>query len=126
MALAGGVNLILTPHMYQVECQSQMLSADGLCKTFDERADGFVRGEGVGIVVLKRLDDALKSKDHILGVIKGSATGHDGASSGYSVPNGESQKAVFRSALQDANLKLTILMYWKRMAQALRWVIPLS
>ena len=104
LAMAAGVNLILSPRSYEVECRAKMLSPDGQCKTFDESANGFARGEGVGVVILKRLEDALKDGDSILAVIRGSATNHDGATSGYSVPNGQSQQAVIKDALQDARV----------------------
>ena len=87
-----------------MSCKGGILSPDGLCKTFDESANGYVRGEGVGVVVLKRLQDALESGDHVLGVIKGSASNHGGASSGYSVPNGRAQEALYKQALNQARL----------------------
>ena len=75
------------------------MSPTGRCRSFDAAADGFVRGEGAGVVVLKRLSDALADRDEILAVIRGSAVNHDGRSSGLTVPNGESQQAVIREAL---------------------------
>ena len=87
MALAGGVNLMLSPLPTIFFCKTRALSPDGRCKTFDASADGYSRGEGCGVVVLKRLSDALRDKDNILALIRGSAVNHDGPSSGLTVPN---------------------------------------
>ncbi|OLP20308.1 hypothetical protein BST81_00795 [Leptolyngbya sp. 'hensonii'] len=105
MALAGGVNLILRPDLGVTFSKAQMLSPDGRCKTFDARADGYVRSEGCGMVVLKRLSDAIADRDQILALIRGSAINHDGRSSGITAPNGPSQTAVIRAALADGHLK---------------------
>jgi acyl transferase domain-containing protein len=86
-------------------CQAKMLSPDGHCKTFDAKADGYARGEGAGLVILKRLSDAIKAGDTILAVIKASSINQDGASSGLTVPNGEAQKALIRGALAKADLQ---------------------
>jgi acyl transferase domain-containing protein/NADPH:quinone reductase-like Zn-dependent oxidoreductase len=99
MALAGGVHLILLPDNSICYSRARMLAADGRCKTFDAAADGFVEGEGCGIVVLKRLSDAIADRDQIVAVIKGSAVNQDGPSGGLTVPNGPSQEAVIRDAL---------------------------
>jgi len=104
MALAGGVNVILTPEVTIALSKSHMMAPDGRCKTFDSRADGFVRGEGCGIVVLKRLQDALAGGDNILGLIRGSAVNQDGRSSGLTAPNGKAQEAVIRQALGNAGV----------------------
>ena len=104
MALAGGVNLILSPDLTVYLCGVRALSPDGRCKTFDAAADGYGRGEGAGLVVLKRLDAALAAGDRVLAVIRGSAINHDGASSGLTVPNLEAQKAVIRAALAQAGV----------------------
>src|SRR5262249_19653755 len=100
LALAGGVNLLLTPHHSVMQSRAHMLSPDGRCKTFDAAADGMSRGEGCGIVVLKRLADAVAEGDSILAVIRGSAVNHDGRSSGLTVPNGRAQEHVIRQALE--------------------------
>jgi len=105
LALAGGVNLILLPDNSISFSKLRMLSADGHCKTFDARADGFGDGEGCGMVVLKRLKDAIADRDQILAVIRGSAINQDGASSGLTAPNGPSQEAVIRAALQNGDLE---------------------
>jgi len=104
MALAGGVNLILHPEMHIGFSKLQAISPDGRCKTFDASANGYVRGEGCGMVVLKRLEDAKKDGDQILGVIKGSAINQDGKTNGLAAPNGNAQQAVIREALKNANL----------------------
>jgi acyl transferase domain-containing protein/NADPH:quinone reductase-like Zn-dependent oxidoreductase len=99
MALAGGVNVILSPEIGIAFSKSGMMAADGRCKAFDSRADGFVRGEGCGVVVLKRLSDALTDGDRILALIRGSAVNQDGRSSGLTVPNLSAQQSVIRQAL---------------------------
>ncbi len=104
LALAGGVNLILTPDATIALSKNRMMAADGHCKTFDASADGYVRGEGCGMVVLKRLSDALADGDSILAVIRGSAVNQDGASSGLTAPNGPAQEAVIREAMANAGI----------------------
>lgn len=105
MALAGGVNLMLTPDAYLALSQIQALSPDGRCKTFDASADGYGRGEGCGVVVLKRLSDAVAAGDRIRAIIRGSAVNQDGASSGLTVPNGLAQEALIRQALSIAKVR---------------------
>jgi len=102
LALAGGVSLILAPEGTVSMSKSHALSPDGYCKTFDASANGYARGEGSGVVVLKRLSDALADGDNILALIRGSAINHDGRSSGLTVPNGQAQQAVIKAALADA------------------------
>ncbi|WP_336779438.1 condensation domain-containing protein [Paenibacillus illinoisensis] len=104
MALAGGVNLILAPFGSVIASSLQALSPDGRCKTFDASANGFVRGEGCGMVVLKRLSDAVADHDPILAVIRGSAVNQDGRSTNLTAPNGLAQQAVIRQALNQAGL----------------------
>ncbi len=104
LALAGGVNAILTPDAFVCFSKWGMMAPDGRCKTFDAHADGFVRAEGCGIIVLKRLSDAVANDDNILAVIRGSAVNQDGRSSGLTVPNGLAQQAVIRRALANAGL----------------------
>ena len=94
MAIAGGVAVTNTPEFYIMASQAGMLSPQGKCRAFDSAADGFVPGEGVGVVILKRLDAALKDGDHIYGVISGSAINQDGKSNGITSPNGPSQTAL--------------------------------
>ena len=97
MALAGGVFLQATPGFYQVANRAGMLSPDGKCYSFDSRANGFVPGEGVGVVVLKRLRDAVADGDTIHGVIAGSGINQDGASNGLIAPNGRAQERLERA-----------------------------
>ncbi len=104
LAIAGGVNLILTPQLTIGFSQARMMAADGRCKTFDAEADGYVRGEGCGMVVLKRLSEAQRDGDPILAVIQGSAVNQDGLSNGLTAPNGTAQQAVIRQALQQAGV----------------------
>ena len=105
LALAGGVNLTLAPFGAQTLGRMQMLAPDGRCKAFDARADGFVRGEGCGILVLKRLSDAVRQGDDIRAVIRGSAVGQDGHSAGLTAPSRPAQEAVIRAALTNAGLR---------------------
>ena len=102
LALAGGVHLCLSPEAEITMSKARMLAADGKCKTFDASADGFVEGEGCGIVVLKRLSEAVADGDRIIAVIRGSGVNQDGPSSGLTVPNGPAQEAVIRAALDMA------------------------
>jgi acyl transferase domain-containing protein len=111
MALAGGVNHLLMPDMSINFSKAQMLAPDGRCKSFDARANGYVRAEGCGIVVLKRLSDALSANDPILAVIRGSAVNQDGRSSGLTVPNGPAQQMVIREALKNAGLQPSQVSY---------------
>ncbi len=111
LALAGGVNLLLSPQIALSVSKVVPMAADGRCKTFDARADGIVRGEGCGIVVLKRLSDALADGDNIIAVIKGSATNQDGHSNGFTAPNGAAQQAVIRQALQNSGVTPADISY---------------
>ncbi|PCI41084.1 MAG: hypothetical protein COB51_14325, partial [Moraxellaceae bacterium] len=104
MALAGGVNLLLAPQMSIALSQAGMLAADGRCKTFDASANGYVRGEGCGLLVLKRLDHANRDGDKVLAVIRGSAVNQDGRSNGLTAPNGLAQQRVVSAALAAANV----------------------
>ena len=104
-ALAGGINLILSPEIHVTLSKAKMMAPDGRCKAFDAAADGFVRSEGSGMVVLKRLDDAVRDGDRIHAVIRGSACNQDGRSSGLSAPNGPSQTAVVKAAWSAAGIK---------------------
>lgn len=101
-ALAGGVNLILSPKGHIGFSQLGAIAEDGRCKTFSDNANGFGRGEGGGIVVLRRFKDAIDDGNRILGVISGSASNHDGQSNGYTAPNQISQESVIKKALKKA------------------------
>ncbi|MCX6050466.1 MAG: beta-ketoacyl synthase N-terminal-like domain-containing protein, partial [Chloroflexi bacterium] len=111
LALAGGINLILHPAANIMLSGLRAISPDGRCKTFDASADGYGRGEGCGMVVLKRLSDALAAGDTILGVIRGSAVNHDGPSAGLTVPNGAAQEKLLRRALAAAEVSPDAIDY---------------
>jgi acyl transferase domain-containing protein/acyl carrier protein len=111
LALAGGVNAILTPDTNVMLSRGRMIAPDGHCKTFDAAADGYGRGEGCGVVVLKRLSDALSAGDRILAVLRGSAINQDGRSSGLTAPNGPAQEAVIRDALARAAVEPADVIY---------------
>lgn len=104
-AVAGGVNLIFSPKGHVGLTRLQALAPDGRCKTFDDAANGYVRSEGCGIVVLKRYEDAVRDGDRIYATIVGSAINHDGKSSGLTVPNGVAQQRLLQDALGQAKLR---------------------
>ena len=104
-ALAGGVSLMLAPDSTIMFSRSGLLAKDGRCKTFDAGADGYARGEGCGVVLLKRLSDALVDGDRVMAVIRGSAVNQDGRSGGITAPNGLAQQAVIREALAAAHIE---------------------
>ncbi len=104
LALAGGVNLFLHPSSYVILCGQQMLSPDGQCKSFGEGGNGFVPGEGVGAVLLKRLSQAERDGDHIYGVVRGTSVNHGGRTSGYTVPNPNAQTELVKTALSRAEV----------------------
>ena len=104
MALAGGVNIVISPSITMSLCKAGMMAPDGRCKAFDSRADGYVRSEGAGLVLLKPLSKALADGNPIYAVIRGSASNHDGRSSALSAPNGEAQQRVVMAACQNAGV----------------------
>ena len=104
LALTGGINLILAPFTHIALSQMGALAADGRCKSFDGAADGYGRGEGCGVILLKRQRDAERDGDTILAVVKGSAINHDGPSSGLTVPNKRAQEKLLRQALTNAHV----------------------
>ncbi|MBL1065924.1 type I polyketide synthase [Streptomyces sp. 7-21] len=104
MAVAGGVNMMLAPGVMASLCSMNALAKDGRSKPFDASADGYGRGEGCGIVVLKRLSDAQRDGDTVYAVIRGGAVNNDGESSGLTTPNGRAQKAVLARALANTGL----------------------
>ncbi|AFY58524.1 beta-ketoacyl synthase family protein,acyltransferase family protein,phosphopantetheine-containing protein [Rivularia sp. PCC 7116] len=110
-ALAGGVYLMVSPQTTIAMSKLRALSVDGRCKTFDAKADGYGRGEGCGIVALKRMSDAIADGDNILALIRGSAVNQDGRSSGLTVPNAQAQQAVIREALVNAKVEPTQISY---------------
>ncbi|GAA2787282.1 SDR family NAD(P)-dependent oxidoreductase [Saccharopolyspora taberi] len=110
-ALAAGVNLLLSPAITASFGRAEALASDGRCKAFDAGADGIVRGEGCGVVVLKRLADARRDGDRILALIRGSAVNSDGRSNGLMAPNPESQADLLRAAYADADLDPSVVDY---------------
>ncbi len=104
MAIAAGVNVLLSPAAFRGFDQAGALSQTGACHSFDAAADGFVRGEGCGVAVLKRLSDAIRDKDPVLAVVRGSAINQDGRSNGLMAPNPAAQIAVLRAAYSNAGI----------------------
>ncbi len=110
-AIAGGVSLLLSPGASIYMSSMGAMSPSGRCHTFDAAADGYVRSEGCGVIVLKRLSDAVAAGDNILAVIAGTAVNHDGRSGGLTVPNGQAQQAVILAALEDAAVDPSAVSY---------------
>ncbi|HWP96053.1 MAG TPA: SDR family NAD(P)-dependent oxidoreductase, partial [Syntrophomonadaceae bacterium] len=111
MAIAGGVNLCLHPLSFIYLSSLRMLSADGSCKSFGQGADGFVSGEGVGAILLKRLSQAIDDQDNIYAVIRGTSINHGGKTNGYTVPNPLAQGALIRAALNKAEVNARAISY---------------
>lgn len=103
-ALAAGVNLLLVPELTAALCRTGALAPDGRCKSFSAAANGFARGEGCGVLMLARLSDALADGYRVRAILRSSGVNHDGASSGYTVPNGRAQEALIRKVWQDARV----------------------
>ena len=110
-AIAGGVNLMLSPEVTIALSHARMMAPDGQCKTFDASADGYVRGEGCGVIILRRLSDAVREGLPILAVIRGTAVNQDGRTNGLTAPNGAAQQAVINAALSDAGVHPHSLSY---------------
>ncbi|MEL6351090.1 MAG: type I polyketide synthase [Cyanobacteria bacterium J06627_28] len=104
LCIVGGVNLILSPDSMISSAKTGLLSAQGACRPFDANADGYVRGEGCGVVILKRLADAVDAKDNILAIIRGSAVNQDGLSNSLTAPNGRAQQALIQQALNKSGV----------------------
>ncbi|MFY1827577.1 SDR family NAD(P)-dependent oxidoreductase [Myxococcus fulvus] len=104
VAIAGGVKLLLAPHLSVFLSKAGALSPSQTCRAFDRDADGMVQGEGCGVVILKRQRDAVRDGDRILATIRATATNHDGASGGLTVPNVRAQESLYRLALERAGL----------------------
>lgn len=111
LALAGGVNAILAPVNSLLMSKAGLLSPDGRCKSFSASADGFGRGEGCGVVVLKRLSDAQRDGDDVLAVVRGAAVSHNGFSGGITAPSGKAQARVITDALKDAQIAPNQVQY---------------
>ncbi|MEP7311632.1 MAG: type I polyketide synthase [Pseudomonadota bacterium] len=104
LAIAGGVSLMITPDLMISLSKIGFMAPDGRCKTFDAAADGFGRGEGCGVIVLKRLADAIAGGDRVLALVRGSAVNQDGRSTVLAAPNGLAQQALIREALANAQV----------------------
>ncbi|MEU4311768.1 SDR family NAD(P)-dependent oxidoreductase [Nocardia sp. NPDC024068] len=104
MALAGGVNVMLQPETFVMMCKGGFLATDGRCKSFDAAGDGYGRGEGGGIVVLKKLDDALRDGDRVYAVVKATGSNQDGRTAAITVPNADSQEALARTVCERSGL----------------------
>ncbi|WP_329409749.1 SDR family NAD(P)-dependent oxidoreductase [Nocardia vinacea] len=111
VALAGGVNVMLQPETFVLMCKGSFLAADGRCKSFDAAADGYGRGEGAGMVVLKKLDDAVRDGDRIYAVVKATGSNQDGRTTAITVPNADSQEALARSVRTRAGLSPDDITY---------------
>jgi len=111
LALAGGVNVMLKPDIFIAEAKAGMLSPTGRSQAFDSRANGYVRGEGAGVIVLKSLSKALADGDRVHAVIRGTGVNQDGQSSGITVPRSESQMALMRSVYEQAGVKSHEIQY---------------
>ncbi|KAA1246242.1 SDR family NAD(P)-dependent oxidoreductase, partial [Aquimarina sp. RZ0] len=111
MAIAGGINMIFSSRIYMASYKAGMLSKDGHCKTFDDSADGFVRSEGYGAVLLKPYKEALKDNDTIYGIIRGTAINHDGQSTSLRAPNLNAQKQLIKSAYDRAGIPAETISY---------------
>ncbi|MCP4133214.1 MAG: SDR family NAD(P)-dependent oxidoreductase, partial [bacterium] len=111
MAIAGGVNVILSPTLYISFSKAGMLSEDGRCKTFDSRANGYVRGEGVGAILLKTVNRAIANGDYIFGVLKGSAVNHGGHANSLTAPNPNAQAELLISAYEGAQIDPATVSY---------------
>jgi|GEM_PF-441789 len=111
IALAAGVNLLIAPNIFVHMSKLNMLAADGICKSFDKKADGYGRGEGCGVIVLKRMSKAQKDQDRLLAIIRGSAVNQSGVRNGLTVPNGDSQKELYQQALENAAVEAASIDY---------------
>ena len=111
MAIVGGVNTLVSPEVHISASKAGMLSSDGRCKTFSAQANGFVRGEGVGMLVLKKLSEAERDGDHIYGVIRGSAENHGGRASSLTAPNPRAQADLLIAAYREAGIDPRTVSY---------------
>ncbi|MCE2573783.1 type I polyketide synthase [Motilimonas eburnea] len=111
MAIAGGVNILLRPELTMSICKASMLSPDGRCKSFDASANGYVRSEGAGLVIVKKLKNALADGDNVLAVIKASGVNQDGQTSGITVPNGDAQERLLKQSLAKAGFTGADIQY---------------
>ncbi len=113
LALAGGVNVIFRPEVNLAMCKGQFLSPDGRCKSFDERADGYGRGEGAGIVVIKPLSDALRDGNPVYAIVRGTGVNQDGRTNGITVPNPASQERLILKVCGEAGVEPKQIRYFE-------------
>ena len=113
LAVVGAVNLLLNPETSEIFAKANMLAPDGKCKTFDAAADGYVRGEGCGVIILKKKKNALQDGNPIQAYLLGSAINQDGRSNGLTAPNGQSQCSALATALTDADIKAKDISYFE-------------
>ncbi|WP_280404818.1 type I polyketide synthase [Nocardia brasiliensis] len=111
LAVAGGVNVMLQPETFVLMCKGSFLAADGRCKSFDAAADGYGRGEGAGMVVLKKLDDAVRDGDRVYAVVKATGANQDGRTTAITVPNADAQEALARTVCTRAGLTPDAITY---------------
>jgi polyketide synthase PksL len=111
LGIAGAVNVSIHPNKYMLLSEGQFISSDGHCQSFGEGGDGYIPGEAVGVVVLKRLSEAKRDGDHIYGIIRGSALNHGGKTNGYTVPNPQAQASVISRALREAKVEARHISY---------------
>ncbi|ODA80869.1 hypothetical protein RJ55_03829 [Drechmeria coniospora] len=111
MALAGGGSLLLSPSPFSGLSRGGFLSTHGGCQTFQDDADGYVRGEGIGVVVLKRLEDALEDQDNILGIVRGSGRNYSSDASSMMHPSAASQQKLYRSVLEQSGVEANSISY---------------
>ena len=111
LAIAGGVNVSIHPNKYLFLSAGQFISGDGHCQSFGQGGGGYIPGEGVGVVILKRLSEAVREGNHIYGIIKGSALNHGGKTNGYSVPNPKAQTSMISSALAESKTDARHISY---------------
>ncbi|MFC9963322.1 type I polyketide synthase [Nocardia ignorata] len=104
VAVAGGVNVMLQPETFVLMCKGGFLAADGRCKSFDATADGYGRGEGAGMVVLKKLDDAVRDGDRVYAVVKATGSNQDGRTTAITVPNVDSQETLARTVCERSGI----------------------
>lgn len=104
VAIVGGVNVLCSPALFVMLSKTGALSPDGVCRSFADDANGYARGEGGAVLILKRLSDAIADNDNILSVLKGSAVAQDGKTNGIMAPNSKSQQLVAQQALERANI----------------------
>lgn len=111
MALAGAINVIASPSLYVLDCKLGLLSPDGRCKSFDKKADGYVRGEGVGVLLLKSLKQAIADGDNIHAVVRGTAVQHGGRGTSINAPNADAQADVIFNAVEKSGIDPSTISY---------------